>query len=580
MKLSKILKIVAALLAGALILLVGVFLLLNTKAFQNRVLHNATEMLSERLNTKVDIDSVSIDFLTNDFKLYGLSIEDQHKRKMLQAEQMVVDVELWPLLHEVVNVTNAEFKGVDADLCQQPGDSVPNYQFLIDALKDTTGNAKGNRRMAIDIHKFIAQQVQVKYNDTELTLAKFDCTHKDNTWLLDIDKLRIRTDNHRPRKNVGKPHRGFFDVGHLDLVTQLKVQLDDVRDDSVAGRLIQCTAVDSVTGIDLRDVHCAFAANKNQIMLKDVVVRQRETQVSFAKATIRLPDHEHGVPFSFATSTVTGHAILHDIARPFAPALAHFDLPLDLRVRVDGDTACIRFHDAVVTRPNNQLQVKAHGEIRQFRDGRTLKGHFQVSEMVARQGEPERIINQFRSRKFMLKQLNKLGNIRYVGSFDIHWKREMFRGWLHTQVGNLNFDFTHDGLEKWLTGTASTQEVQLGKVFDLKDMGPVAASVHFKIDVSKERTAQMRRAKGGKLPIGQVDAQVNKASYKFVESHDLQVSIVSDGAMAEGVLVAPHKFIDLGCTFTFTDTDNMSGMKVKPNIGFHKAKAKGSAKKT
>ena len=61
--------------------------------------------------------------------------------------------------------------------------------------------------------------------------------------------------------------------------------------------------------------------------------------------------------------------------------------------------------------------------------------------MVAKPGIKDKLINQFPVKKFMMRQLFALGTLRYHGSFDILWKKEIFRGRLNTEVGNINFEF-------------------------------------------------------------------------------------------------------------------------------------------
>ena len=53
--------IVVGLVLVVVLLLGGGFLLINTTSFQNKLLQKATTMLAEKLQTKVAIDSISID---------------------------------------------------------------------------------------------------------------------------------------------------------------------------------------------------------------------------------------------------------------------------------------------------------------------------------------------------------------------------------------------------------------------------------------------------------------------------------------------------------------------------------------
>ena len=65
-----------------------------------------------------------------------------------------------------------------------------------------------------------------------------------------------------------------------------------------------------------------------------------------------------------------------------------------------------------------------------------------------------------------------------------------------------------------------------------------------------------------------------QASYKFIKVKNMQVTIDSDGALATGHLFSPGKYVDLGCDFTFTNTDAMQKMKIKPRMSLHSSKSK------
>ena len=65
------------------------------------------------------------------------------------------------------------------------------------------------------------------------------------------------------------------------------------------------------------------------------------------------------------------------------------------------------------------------------------------------------------------------------------------------------------------------------------------------------------------------DTHVSKASYGIISVSNVDVTVKSDGITAQGDLIAPHKFIDLSCSFSFTDTDDMSKLKIHPHMKVH-----------
>lgn len=142
---------------------------------------------------------------------------------------------------------------------------------------------------------------------------------------------------------------------------------------------------------------------------------------------------------------------------------------------------------------------------------------------------------------------------------------------------DIDFHFDIDERNKYLSGTASTDSLQLGRIMDMKELGRIACRAAFRFDISKPRTAQMRRVRGGKLPIGNVEAQVSECHYKLLSMHHLSATIDSDGAEATGRVVEQGKLVDLACNFSFTDTDQMHHLKVKPGIRFHRKNKKATA---
>ncbi len=405
--------------------------------------------------------------------------------------------------------------------------------------------------------------------DYQMQLGNLEIDKDNDKWNVQVAALRYASNNHRPRKNVTNPHRGYFDSGHLDMTIDLKATVDHASADSLHGKITECVAVDKVTGIDVRDLQCTLAANRQYVRVSNVQLRQINSRATFASGDIRLPDSAH--TFSFSTSRITVHAIPRDISRPFAPALKDFTMPMRATALMSGSMEQINLNDVHVSTTDNQFQASASGTVQGFRypEKHELHAHINVKQMTTTPTKVEEMLKQLPVKRFMMKQLHGLKSISYAGSFDVFWKKEQFRGSLKTQPGDIDFEFTVDGLNQYLTGTASTASRDAGKLLDMHKIGKASVNATFKIDISGPRTAAMRRSRGGKLPIGEASAHVDEASYGILKVHDVDLSVKSDGVTAEGDLMAPHKFVDLSCSFTFTDTDNLSKLKVHPHLGLH-----------
>jgi len=172
-KLLLTLQIMGGLFVLLLMALAGLAVVVNSPAIQKRVLHKATEMLSEKLGTKATIDSVYIDVARQDLELYGVGIDDQQQRKLFEMEQMVVELELSKLLASKIEVEHARIAGLRANIVDKPGE-VPNYQPILDALKkdkapgDTVKRRKS--KLNFDLKDVKLENVKLTYNDIDLDL--------------------------------------------------------------------------------------------------------------------------------------------------------------------------------------------------------------------------------------------------------------------------------------------------------------------------------------------------------------------------------------------------------------------------
>lgn len=476
------------------------------------------------------------------------------------------------------NLTRVEVKGVTAKL-KHPNKKGVMVSYLVE-LGEFKLKMDGQRVTHAEV-KDVAAKWRAPNRlgvmvDQHAQLGGFELKPDGKQWNAHMKGLHYATNNHKPRKNVTNKHHGYFEQGHLDITTDLDATLDHVSADSLHGKVTRCVAVDKVNGIDVRDLRLGFTANRHRIHVTDVTLRQVDSRASFATGDIYLPDGVHD--FSFKTSVITVHAFLSNISRAFAPDLAKFTMPVHATAVMSGTMEQIELKDVHVSTPDNHFRVKANGTIRGFRypEKHELHAHIDVQEMVTIPGKVEEMLKQLPVKRFMMKQLHGLESISYTGSFDVFWKKEQFRGRLKTQTGDIDFEFAVDGLDKYVTGTASTASLDAGKLLGMPKIGQVGVNATFKIDVSGPRTAAMRRNRGGKLPIGEASAHVDKASYGILKVHDIDLSVKSDGVTAEGELDAPHKFVDLSCSFTFTDTDDMSKLKVHPHVGLHHSNDDGS----
>ena len=357
----RILKTVGGTAVGAVVLIGGATLLLNTESVQNKLLNKAVELLSQKLETHVEIDSISFNVFTQDISLFKIKIEDREKREMLKVEKVTVELELLRLLQNKIVIKHAEMESAKALLLKPSKEEPANYQFVIDAFKkpkDKDKTKKSKSKMDLDISALSLKDIQVKHNELDIYLKKAtynkgwitnqtieadsitlvcDTTFKaglkpysasmghlkvdgdlekqvfkadatqivyqwESLWkkrniMVDnqagighltvqanrgrysatVKQAHYKNDNHLPRKNTGRPKRGFFDAKHLDVIADFHVVLDSIGKERITGHLNEFKAKDSITGIDIRNLQTKFEYTNGKIDLCNVVVQQKST---------------------------------------------------------------------------------------------------------------------------------------------------------------------------------------------------------------------------------------------------------------------------------------------------------------
>lgn len=626
--LLRILMIIGIVVLAVVMLLVGGTTVLNTKTVQRKIMRHSTNVLSEKLQTKVNIDNVSVDVVSQSLQMRDVMIEDLDHREMLKIGELDVKMDIIPLVtKKMIKVKSARLIGLKAMLLN-PGDGRPaNYQFVIDAFKDeneldistnetiaadtlkTDTLKKKKNKLTFDIDQLLVENIDLTYNDKHLLMQHLDydkpligsakgrlknlsfdfvrqtkkglqdchasignIIYRDNDsrHTLNIERLCFSNDNHLPRKNADKPKRGAFDDGHIDAIANAIVTIEHIDKDTLVASVDHLDAIDETAGIIIKNLNLRLQANKRQAVLNDINIQLPETKLAIKRADVQLPSKKEGRGLQYVTSPIKGRVILRDIAKPFAPVLSDFTMPLDLNVVLTGDSTSMNYQDITVGTEDGRLNIAARGTLKNLKNKYNLAIRFHVDRMTARNHVAEDIIALFPVKKMMMKQLANLGTVRYAGNVDILWKKEQFRGLLNTDVGELNFGFTLDEANKMLLGHASSDNLELGRAFEVKGLGQIIADANFRFDIHKGRTAEMRKKYGGKLPIGEVNANVKEVKWKKITIRNLDAEIKSNGAIADGNIAIKGRHTDLLCAFSFTNTDSIgSKLKVKPGIRFH-----------
>lgn len=158
------------------------FFLIRIPSVQNFAVQKVISYLETKIGTKVSLKKVSLD-LPKLLVLEGIYFEDQKQDTLLAGDTLKVDISLFKLLNNKVEINELDFRGVTAHISRSLPDSAFNFDYIMRAFLseekpnkpiDTTAS------MAFSIDKINLDRIKIKYSDDVIgTSADLHLGHLD-----------------------------------------------------------------------------------------------------------------------------------------------------------------------------------------------------------------------------------------------------------------------------------------------------------------------------------------------------------------------------------------------------------------
>lgn len=453
---------------------------------------------------------------------------------------------------------------------------------------------------------FTIHGLKGKYRDKHVELGSIHLAQMSgklggNTPIdVSIKELLYKCNNGKPRKNTNKPNRGWFDPGHLNTLVNAEIKVSNLKGDTINVYVDHLDAFDKDSGLDIKNFTSQINITKKDIFLTSPIISLARTRIRMGDVHLEYQTAKHAASekqgaeagakdkTGSKADTKTKSAFrlkihdfpfsakvyLQDIAKPFAPPLSNFTTPLNLDLVVSGDIDRILFKDINITNFDKRLRLTAQGDLCDVTKKRALCLHFTDIHLDARSGIKDIIINHFskKVRMKMVRQMRAVGDITYSGTLGIFFKRQDIAGRLYTRFGEVDFGFTIDGWTKFLKGWMKAPgELKLGEVMNAPGFSIFNAQAKYNVNISKKsKVSLISRSKGGRLPVGDLQATIDKAKYKSLPINGITANLVSDGIKAVGDVSFGMKVMDIDAELMYMQTDKVQKYSIKPHIKRHK----------
>lgn len=159
-KIIKIPLIILAVFTGLLLLFLGI---VQTKWFKNEIKSHLISYCEEKLNVKVDINTIEINYF--DFiRLNNLYIEGQNQDTLIYANQLSVDYNLQNLFKSEIELDKVLLDSGSVHIGVPKNEKSLNIQFLIDAFKPKSPNPS-KQSLPFTIHHLKLEKTDFHYFD-------------------------------------------------------------------------------------------------------------------------------------------------------------------------------------------------------------------------------------------------------------------------------------------------------------------------------------------------------------------------------------------------------------------------------
>ncbi len=186
---KKGLKITAWTIGSIIALFLLLVLLLQVPYIQNIVKDKAVSYLEDKIKTPVKIGRIEIG-LPKKVILEDIYLQSQQGDTLLAGKKIAVDISLFKLLSNEVEINSADLKGIVANV-KRDKDSVFNFDYIIKAFDSGEPKDPDSPPMAFSINKVNLDNVNVRFDDAvsknnlQVKLVHFDTKIKK----FDLDKM-------------------------------------------------------------------------------------------------------------------------------------------------------------------------------------------------------------------------------------------------------------------------------------------------------------------------------------------------------------------------------------------------------
>jgi hypothetical protein len=525
----------------------------------------ATTNLSEKLHTKVSIESVDFTFFYK-LQFKKLLIEDRSKDTLLYAGSALVNVNDWFFTKNNITLKNIQLN--DATIKVQRRSKEWNYQFILDYFRDTSkDNSKSN--LVLDLKKlqvknlhfissdyWIGENMNASIEDLDVNIKETNFNKNDfkidqirlikplfslynydglrtlvekqqldsasklktedkNTLLVSIKKINITDGTFmNDELTTRKKYTDRFDELHFRF-DKINGTIDDAvyRNNELISKVNISTH--ESCGLDVKKLEASVKMNSDVMEFKNLDIITNKSRIGnyYAMHYVNFNEDMKNFITNIKLEGDLKESKVHtdDIAF-FAPELKDWHRLVQVNGLVNGTIDQLKIKDAYLN--TNQTTIKGDLNLKNIPDVDHLFLIFNSTGSTTTFNELTQFIPSIS--KIKQPQLTRLGNIYFKGNFTGFFNEFVAKGNINTDLGNIQSEIEIKLPEKGIPtyyGDIKTTGFNLGEFINNKLLGRI--SLNGNIEGSGFTIKDMKNSFNGIIP----QIEFNGYNYKNIRTN-------------------------------------------------------------
>ena len=405
--LSRRLKYITRILVwGILGIHIGIWILLNIPSVQGRLASLVSVELSKLLDTEVSVGHVELG-LFNRIHVENVLLEDRQGEEMLKVSRLSARFELKPLLEGKITINSVQLIGFSIHLKKETPESIPNFQFVVDALasKDTLNKSPN---LDLRINSILLQRGHLTYDvlSAPETPGKFNASH----------------------------------VGIRDLSASVSIKA--LRNDSL-NAIVRRLGFEEQSGFQLKKLGMKLIADNNHLNVNEFRLEFPTSALMLDSVEVRfdsLANLSRMTDDVYYKGQLNGSLVLKDF-EPLLPVFKNLDRPLDFALKFNGQGKNTEI-PLLSLQDENNLLLKGSGSVVNWDAKRDMFLQCRISDfMITQSGIPYFIGNLIGS---VPPVLQRLEHVQLRGNVDGYLNDLKVAGMVRTAAGMLNANMRID----------------------------------------------------------------------------------------------------------------------------------------